>query len=753
MTGFQSSSRLKHYVLSTETYRMVDEHAVGHLNMTSVRPSPPNPVLCVWCEKHVFDKHTLAVINLCKSTTPPRSLLDLEGFEVHLDAAAYFANHNSSPSFKRTFRQSALSVKREADNGCIFCILLENALGRIPPSAQSAEHLDGVRARLEAPGQATSDFHFTLGLRFAWQWTNVSIVPQRGSEAVLSEGFFRVYAVDSRFLVGGVCRQVPPSLDILNPDFDKLGHDAPALTTKEPSGEYDGHWEQTLEQDGKVFRALVDDCMDNHSECTRRDISLLPSMLLQISGIITSPHVRLIKVSRLADRPVRYVCLSYCWGGTQPEMTTSSRLASYMKGIDVTTFPLTVLDAIRVTLSLKLEYLWVDAFCIVQDSGFEKDSELKKMASIYAGAVCTVSAMSSKAATEGFLNPMKGRENDATSTWNVNIQDASSDRAAVLEMRSDLSHQGIFHQHLLARAWTFQEALLSPRLIMFFSEGQRPAFRCIRGTLRSDGGIVPQIPKPLMCMEETMTKFQSEPGWRRSTNIAEEWAALVKQYSQRAMTNQEDRFPALMGIVARWEGQLGRGTFRAGLWSSTLRCDLVWRAQPTSSPRSAVDSFIAPSWSWASRAHPVYYQPREEIWDDDRLARILACDVTPVDPEAPNGAVKSARLTIQCIAEEITVPDSKYNDISARGERLQTRDGSVDFSFDDDPRPRNLKKMWLLSIAWEEPYNTSHEIGLGVTEVRNADNSATKLYRRVGMFADMKRGEKPLGPMLQFTIV
>jgi hypothetical protein len=643
-------------------------------------------------------------------------------------------------------------VKREADKGCVFCFLLENALGRVPPSDESTELVDSIQTRLEALGEAGVDFDFTIAIQYAWQWSGI-FVGTRDVETAVNTHFFRLYPVDSRFTLGGLAGLIAPPRAKLAHDLNNLGYDALVATTEEPGAQYDPQWAQVLERESKIFRALIKDCMTNHSACMPREISLLPCMLLQISGTFISPSVRLVKVSDIAVRPIRYVCLSYCWGGPQPEMTVASRVASYLGGIDTAAFPMTVLDAVRVTLSLGLQYMWVDAFCIVQDSGHEKNVELNKMSSIYAGAVCTICAMSVHAATEGFLRPAGGMENDAATTWHVNIRDAESDQVAVLEIRSDLLQKRTRDQPLLSRAWTFQEALLSPRLIMFFSEGQRPVFRCARSALRSDGGILSQMPIALTCMEDMIVKLQSKQGGSRSYKISEEWVTLVKLYAERSVTFPGDRLPALMGIVAEWENRLGLGTYRAGLWSGTIRCDLLWRAERDFSPRAAHESFVAPSWSWVSRAHPVDYQSRGEIWDDDNLARVLACDVTPVDPEVPNGAIRSTRLTVQCISELVKVPDPEDNAVDYLRSRLRTSDGSVDFLFDDDPRPRGLGKMWLLSIAWEEPYNNSHEIGLGVREVENAGSGDTKLYVRVGMFNDMRRGEKATGPMRQFTII
>jgi hypothetical protein len=101
--------------------------------------------------------------------------------------------------------------------------------------------------------------------------------------------------------------------------------------------------------------------------------------------------------------------------------------------------------------------------------------------------------------------------------------------------------------------------------------------------------------------------------------------------------------------------------------------------------------------------------------------------VIPINLEAPNGAIRSAQLTLKCITEEVKISDIENNatNLNIIG-NLRTCNRSVYFVFDDDPRPRGLNKMWLLSIANECPYNNSHEIGLGVVEVEDTSSGNKK---------------------------
>jgi Heterokaryon incompatibility protein (HET) len=459
--------------------------------------------------------------------------------------------------------------------------MLQHAPARHPPSSESTDFLDNIQTQLQPSGNAKADFEFTISIKSPWTWSALFL--GNGTYNSPSEScFFRLYPVDSRFIVDGLAGSSALLSKKRAKILNNLGHDASAATTAEPEAQYDPRWAQALKQDGEILETLINDCVSNHSACTPPEVMFLPSMLLQISGTVVSPSVRLVNVSNIAMRPIRYACLSYFWGGPQPWMTIASRLALYLEGIDTTSFSPTVLDSIRVTLSIGLRYLWVDAFCIVQDSS-HKNLELVKMSSIYSGAVCTICVMSAQAATKGFLKPAQSVENNTIATWNVNVCDAISNQAVALEIRSDLS--GLIHQSepLLNRAWTFQEALLSPRLIMF-SEGQRPTFRCSRSSLRSDGGIVSQIPRSLNYLGNVIARHQNELD-PLSYKILDDWASIVKEYTGRSVTNEEDRFPALMGIVAEWENRMSLGTYCAGLWSKQIRYHLLWRPWRSISPR------------------------------------------------------------------------------------------------------------------------------------------------------------------------
>lgn len=58
-----------------------------------------------------------------------------------------------------------------------------------------------------------------------------------------------------------------------------------------------------------------------------------------------------------------------------------------------------------------MRYLWVGAFCIIQDDPSDLTSQLRVMADNYSGRYITILAATAEASTEGFLEDrMRGKE-------------------------------------------------------------------------------------------------------------------------------------------------------------------------------------------------------------------------------------------------------------------------------------------------------------------------------------------------------
>lgn len=191
-----------------------------------------------------------------------------------------------------------------------------------------------------------------------------------------------------------------------------------------------------------------------------------------------------------------YVALSYCWGTSQQQKdarTTRENVDYRHGGIDISQLPQSIKDAIEVTRKLELSYLWVDALCIVQNDPIDVKSELAKMASIYRGATITISAASANDSTEGFL---KNRDLKRAYGNLFQLPYHNKRPDGVVEGMVFLSEHPVADTHeenIDQRAWTFQEDMLSLRLLRFGSK--QTTWRCPTYSVakRIDGGGCPTL--------------------------------------------------------------------------------------------------------------------------------------------------------------------------------------------------------------------------------------------------------------------
>jgi hypothetical protein len=117
----------------------------------------------------------------------------------------------------------------------------------------------------------------------------------------------------------------------------------------------------------------------------------LPTRVLEALSEDGMPALRLYETK---GQPGQYSTLSYCWGGEQHYKLVKARLEAYKDKIEESCLPQTVKDAIYVTRRLRIRYLWIDAYCIIQDSTEDKSTEIGKMASIYKNAFLAIQSFS-----------------------------------------------------------------------------------------------------------------------------------------------------------------------------------------------------------------------------------------------------------------------------------------------------------------------------------------------------------------------
>ncbi|KAL2051854.1 hypothetical protein ABVK25_007769 [Lepraria finkii] len=144
--------------------------------------------------------------------------------------------------------------------------------------------------------------------------------------------------------------------------------------------------------------------------------------------------------------------------------------------------PYTIRDAIQCVSDLGETYLWVDSLCIIQDDEDKKRHQISQMDRIYAFAFLTL--VSASSFTEYNKNPRSGLPRYRKDTGGVQ-QVVDKVGNLHLAVPFDTLNFCLESSRWLTRTWTYEEQILSRRLI-YFTETQM-YFQCSCSVFCEDG--------------------------------------------------------------------------------------------------------------------------------------------------------------------------------------------------------------------------------------------------------------------------
>lgn len=285
-----------------------------------------------------------------------------------------------------------------------------------------------------------------------------------------------------------------------------------------------------------------------------------------------------------------FAALSYVWGSRSKsahylQEATCKNIESLKTpgGLGLGQLPETVEDALEICRVLDIKYLWVDRYCIVQDHGAHKHTQISAMGDIYSSATITIIACSGKDGVESGIPGVRRRRQ-----WKrnrINIQGIEFRHA--LPRLDSIMRTSIWN----TRGWTYQEAALSARkLIMTPMEAW---FDCRMDNYREDHHFPP--------FNDRETKFQAP---RRSDwhTTFEDYTYHLQKYTERELGFQSDIYNAFDGIAHAIyaEGHL----FHFGLPESQFDQAILWfcncQWSDCHDDRRRCCEQTTPSWSWGS---------------------------------------------------------------------------------------------------------------------------------------------------------
>jgi hypothetical protein len=445
-----------------------------------------------------------------------------------------------------------------------------------------------------------------------------------------------------------------------------------------------------------VARGWLKECDSDHAFCKRQmnDRVALPTRLIEIADGDSA------QLTETEGRWGRYIALSYCWGPDPEEnnKTTSTNLASRLEpgGLQRCDFPDAIKDAIAISEQLGINHIWVDSFCIIQDEPDDVKAELGKMSQYYRNSYLTIAA-STPRCTSGFIGETGRCEKHSDFelprdlvpldifSFYRHIDHGANGKVYVREENPYF----LSEESINKRAWTLQEFILAPRVLLF---GSRVMWFCQHAT-HSDGGVE-DWSLDESDLEGTRRQFQIElnkldrqgeddspksraisPTDGNHRSLYDLWHRIVQAYSRRAITHSHDKLPAISAIATEF-GRLSGDDYLAGLWRHNLLRDLLWT---TTDPETDMSpKWRAPTWSWVSVDNAVLYDQLPPK-DATVLAEITKAETVPLASVVPFGEIDYACL-------EITAP-------------------CLSLVLSEDSKRAELSEPWLRSFQAKRPVN------------------------------------------------
>ncbi|THV49914.1 hypothetical protein BGAL_0173g00100 [Botrytis galanthina] len=410
-----------------------------------------------------------------------------------------------------------------------------------------------------------------------------------------------------------------------------------------------------------IARGWMNTCIVEHSQtkCPSFEDKVLPSRVIDVGLEDTNPSLFVTNGLR-----GKWIALSHCWGGQIETILTTSNLQSLQKEIKMPSLPANFRDAILITRALGFQFLWIDSLCIIQDSKYDWGIESKKMGDIYRNAVLTIAAAAAHKAADGMLHTQSQISRGMQPKLKLSKDSGSDD---VVEIASSVFRREnltnlIEDGPLQSRAWTFQERVLSPRILWY---GRRQIywqcpceFQSADGT-PSGGEAFPSSENyiyPIITQRAFFSQNYNGGSMRFSEEelleMNHEYQSMVIEYCTRALSYPNDKLPAFSGIAALLHKRIG-GNYLAEIWSRFFRENLLWKSLAGDAPHKL--QYRAPSWSWAVTDEGTHLH----YFNSSRLAStphdtVLLSHHIELSSENPYGAVKYAHIIIDTLTLKLT---------------------------------------------------------------------------------------------------
>ncbi|KAI5920482.1 heterokaryon incompatibility protein-domain-containing protein [Camillea tinctor] len=376
------------------------------------------------------------------------------------------------------------------------------------------------------------------------------------------------------------------------------------------------------------------------------------------------------------DNPVweRYAALSYVWGTDRKHRTVLANIQDRRKSGGLAFAMENLPDALRQSITLVhdlgIRYIWIDALCIVQDSGPSWNLNANAMHLIYRNAAVTICSADGQDAHAGLVAMRK--DNEAGQKASQEIFTCAEGVHLILHKPPEMS---IAASHWNNRAWTFQERLLSKRCVIF-ADG-KIYFQCrstsmsedIFTDLNGEGWSLDLVNAPL----QSLSQLSQRAMWFYMTCILE--------YTKREIYEPFDILAAFSGMCKLIEGTL-KAPLIFGLPTSHFDLALLWEHRvPASRLKEAKTNDAKykdlkfPTWSWCGWENNGTWYNHETILGCLADPNAWLSDHTWIDWHIRNGYGTPRRVWDREYAEEDESINSKW-----KGYKVRRNQGGLESS-------------------------------------------------------------------------
>ncbi|RAK90035.1 HET-domain-containing protein [Aspergillus costaricaensis CBS 115574] len=324
-------------------------------------------------------------------------------------------------------------------------------------------------------------------------------------------------------------------------------------------------------------------CLSNHERCNRdiagAQLDLLPALPTRVLDLGEGQDCSTVRLVEGAGTQAAYTALSYCWGlpNQWPLRTTHDNLQQHTSGISMESLEPTYRDAICITRSLGIRYLWIDALCIIQGDDQDWKHECELMGRYYGNARLVISASGATHPGEGCFLPGPSRDEVILPFYS---HGAVTGSFKIVMSGPPFGQSGPAFSPLGNRGWATQEWWLSRRIVHFL-EGYM-VWSCA-------------------CLDQFRLGILSN-GHTQDLVMYSDWMSIASIHSRRALSRPTDRLAAIQGLANEFK-KTRQDEYVMGFWTGELPTALLWKVGDDGRGNNRSEALsIFPSWAWASVA-------------------------------------------------------------------------------------------------------------------------------------------------------